>query len=170
MKKQYAADTSALEKKLSRVMERLGVEKYQYDWSQSRNGSNCYVEMIYDGHVYRFENSTDKSKKAGRGLVYVSDLFAAVVYSLEGLARAVEQDIFTLDMLLSGVPSLPAASPLEPCFEVLGFSERPTDQQDVYAQYKKMAKQVHPDAGGSEEDFIKLTAAYHDCLATIGGE
>lgn len=166
-KKQYSGDTSVFEKKLSRVMERLGVQKYQCDWTQSKNGSSCYVEMHYGGSVYRFENSTEKSAKCGRNLVYVSDLFAAVVYSLEGLARAVEQGIFTLDMLLAGVPALPAAAPLEPCFSALGFTSRPENADAVKLQYKRMAKVMHPDAGGSEEAFTALNDNYATCLKTV---
>lgn len=167
MKKQYSGDTAAFEKKLGRVMERLGVEKYQSDWTQRKGGSSCFVEMQYGGSTYRFENSTEKSAACGRNLVYVSDLFAAVVYSLEGLARAVEQGIFTLDMLLAGVPALPAAPPLEPCFQALGFAERPSDAEAVKTQYKRMAQALHPDKGGSAEAFTALTENYHACLLAM---
>ena len=170
MKKQYSGDTAAFEKKLGRVMERLGVQKYQCDWTQGKNGSSCYVEMRYGGSVYHFENSTEKSAKCGRGLTYVSDLFAAVVYSLEGLARAVEQGIFTLDMLLAGVPALPAAQPLEPCFAALGFSSRPDNAEEVKTQYKRMAKVMHPDAGGDKDAFVTLEVHYRRCLELLGGD
>lgn len=52
-KKQYSGDFKAFEQKLTRVMGRLGVEKYSYDWTQSRGGSSCYVEMLYKGSTYR---------------------------------------------------------------------------------------------------------------------
>ena len=170
MKKQYSGDTAAFEKKLARVMERLGVEKYTYDWTSGRTGSSCYVEMRYGASTYRFENSSDKSKKCGRNLTYASDLFAAVVYSLEGLARAVEQGIFTLDMLLAGVPALPEGKPLEPCFVALGFTERPSDKDAVKVQYKRLAKVLHPDAGGSKEAFATLTDNYTACLMKLEGD
>ncbi|WP_195614486.1 J domain-containing protein [Intestinimonas butyriciproducens] len=167
MRKQYSGTAEDFEKKLGRVMERLGVEKYQCDWTQGRGGSSCWVEMHYGGSVYRFENSTAKSAACGRGLTYASDPFAAVVYSLEGLARAVEQGIFTLDMLLAGVPALPAAPPLEPCFQALGFTQRPESAEEIKAQYKRLAKVMHPDSGGSEEAFIALTENYEACLRAM---
>lgn len=170
MKKQYSGDTATFEKKLGRVMERLGVKKYQYDWTQSKNGSSCFIEMHYGGSVYRFENSTEKSAKCGRNLVYVSDLFAAVIYSLEGLARAVEQGIFTLDMLLAGVPALPASAPLEPCFAALGFSEMPAGAEQVRQQYRRLSKVMHPDAGGDETAFRALTGNYEKCMKALAGE
>lgn len=161
---------AALEKKLGRVMERLNVEQYSYDWTTQRTGSSCYVEMRYGASTYRFSNSTEKSAKCGRNLTCVSDLFAAVVYSLEGLARAVEQGIFTLDMLLAGVPALPSAPPLEPCFAALGFDARPEDIDTVKAQYRRMAKVMHPDKGGSEEAFTALTKNYNACLLMMEKE
>ena len=157
---------------MARVMERLSVEKdaYTYDWSQSRNGSSCHVEMRYHGGVYRFENSTEKSAACGRNLIYAADLFAAVVFSLEGLARAVEQGIFTLDMLLVGVPSLPAAvAPLEECFTALGFDRRPENVGEVRERYKVLAKQRHPDKGGSALAFNLLRENYAACLEKMEG-
>lgn len=148
-------------------MARLGVDQYQSDWYQRKGSSSCYVEMQYGGKAYRFENSTEKSAKCGRDLVYVSDLFAAVVYSLEGLARAVEQGIFTLDMLLAGVPALEEGTTLEPCFAALGFSKRPETAEEVKAQYRRMAKVMHPDAGGDANAFNALTENYSSCLAAL---
>ena len=172
MKRVYAATPAELEKELTRVMERLGVDQdaYTYDWSQSRNGSRCHVEMRYGGGVYRFENDTAKSAACGRNLVYAADLFAAVVYSLEGLARAVEQGIFTLDMLLAGVPSLPAAEPLEECFVAMGFDRRPESVEEVREHYKALAKQHHPDKGGSALAFNLLRENYAACLQRMEGK
>lgn len=171
-KKQYNGDLDFFERKLGRVMERLGVEKYQWDWSQSRAGATCWVEMRYGASAYRFENSSRKSSECGRGLIYASDLLASIVYSLEGLVRAVEQGIFTLDMLLVGVPALPAAHDLEPCFVALGFSERPTSVEEVKRQFNRLAKVTHPDMGGDGKAFAALSDNYQACLELVkeGGE
>lgn len=166
--KQYSGNMGDFEKKLARVMERLGVEKYDHDWNSRKDGSSCYVEMRYGASTYRFENSSQKSKACGRNLTYVSDLFAEIVYSLEGLARAVEKGIFTLDMLLVGVPALPAAEPLEPCFAALGFTKRPNNQDEVKAQYHKLVKEQHPDAGGSNEAFIAMRMNYEAAMELMG--
>ena len=168
MMKQYSMTLEDAEKKLGRVMDRLGVEKYQSNWTHGKSGSSCYVEMRYGASTYRFDNSTAKSAACGRNLTYVSDLFAAVVYSLEGLARAVEQGIFTLDMLLVGIPALPeAAAPLEPCFTAMGFTEMPCGVEQVKAQYRLMSKALHPDAGGDAAAFAALTRNYEACLAAL---
>lgn len=167
MDKQYTKNAEYYEAKLTKVMTRLGVETYSYDWNQRRGEAECYVEMRYGGRTYRFENSSTKSAETGRGLKLVSDIFASVVLSLEGLARAVEQGIFTLDMLLEGVPALPEASTIEPCFQSLGFSRRPASADEVNAQYHKLAKVLHPDVGGDADAFITLQRNYQECLQLI---
>lgn len=171
VKKTYAASSDELEKKLARVMKRLGVPegKYQYDWTQNRDRASCYVQMVYHGSAYRFENDTDKSAESGRNLRYTSDLFAEIVYSLEGLARAVERGIFTLDMLLAGVPALPAAEPLEPCFAALGFTRRPERAEEVTSAYHRLAPEAHPDTGGSAEKFRELRENYRKAMEIMGG-
>lgn len=166
-KKHYSGSMDDHIRKLERVMARLGVEKYQYDWNQSKGGGSCWVEMVYHGAAYRFENSTEKSAKAGKKLSYISDLMGAVVYSLEGLARAVEQEIFTLDMLLQGVPALPGGEPVEPCFHILGFDHRPETAEAVKARFRELAKMAHPDKGGTEEAFMALKAAYEECIKVL---
>lgn len=166
-RKQYSGDFATMEKKLARVMDRFGVDQYESSWTQGKGGSSCFVEMRYRGSTYRFENTTEKSAACGRNLTYASDLFAAVVYSLEGLARAVEQGIFTQDMLLEGVPALPSAPPLEPCFQALGFSSRPANIEEVKAQYRRMARVMHPDSGGTQESFTALSDNYEACLKAM---
>ena len=47
MPKQYRGTLEDFEKKLSRVMERLGVDAdhYQCDYHESKAGCSCFVEM-----------------------------------------------------------------------------------------------------------------------------
>lgn len=170
MKRQYSGSMDDFEKKLGRVMDRLGVKKYQSNWSQGKDGASCFVEMVYGGKVYRFENSSQKSAACKRNLSNVTDLFAEVVYSLEGLARAVEKEIFTLDMLLAGVPALPAAPPLKPCFAAMGFSSVPASEEEIKKQYKRLAKAFHPDAGGEKEAFEALNRNYKACMEIVRGK
>lgn len=168
-KKQYAGTIETYEAKLARVMTRLGVDDdhYQCDYHESKAGCVVFVEMQYGGKAYRFENSSAKSAACGRNLTFKSDLLGEIVYSLEGLARAVEKGIFTLDMLLVGVPALPAGRPLKPCFQAMGFTETPKDVETVKARYHRMAEVLHPDKGGDAAAFAKLRENFEACLAAM---
>lgn len=168
--KKYTGSTADAEKKLARVMDRLGVERYQVDWSNSRSDTLVWVEMVYKTSTYRFENSASKSIATGRGLTTISDLLFSIVYSLEGLARAVEQGIFTLDMLMKGVPALPAARSIPRCYKLLGFTDTPASEAEIHKKYRELARQMHPDAGGSAKAFTELGQAYNESVKLFRGE
>lgn len=44
-------------------------------------------------------------------------------------------------------------------FRFMGFNQIPASVEDVRDRYRTLAKQLHPDAGGSPEDFQKLKDA-----------
>lgn len=152
--KQYASGES-YEKKLHKVMERLGVKDFNYNWDRF----SCYVEFRYKNDLYRFDHTLEKAKTKGINLKYGSDVFAQVVLALEDLARMVERGIYDLSTWVSGMKYLPAPVEIPSFFQFLGFAEIPASQGDVDVRYKTLAKQMHPDAGGETEDFQKLKNA-----------
>lgn len=165
MPKQYA-EPAAYEAKLEKVMSRLGIEQYDYDWSRFE----CWVAFTYKGQPYRFSHSVENAKAHGIDIRYGSDVFAQVVLSLEDLARMVERGIYDLSTWVAGMKYLPTGKPLEPCFLGLGFIERPKTTDEVKAQYRRMAKALHPDAGGSEVAFCALEKNYRQCLELVQEE
>ncbi len=152
-KKYRSAD--AYEKKLERVMERLGVEWFNFNWDRW----GCWIEFRYRGELYRFDHSTEKAQSRGVNLRYGSDCFAQVVLSLEDLARMVERGIYELSTWVAGMKYLPPPIEVPSFFEFLGFQEVPSDAEEVRARYRTLAKQLHPDAGGNAGDFEKLQRA-----------
>jgi molecular chaperone DnaJ len=44
-------------------------------------------------------------------------------------------------------------------YDILGVSENST-QEEIKKTYKKLAKEKHPDVGGSEDEFKKISVAY----------
>ena len=156
--KQYA-EPSTYEAKLEKVMGRLGVEKYDYDWSRRE----CWIEFYYKGQLYRFDHSIDNAKAHGINIQYGSDVFAQVVLSLEDLARMVERGIYDLSTWVAGMKYLPQAKSVKPCFSFLQFDQTPSIGE-LKSRYRSLCKVYHPDAGGTEEQFIKLRAAYEECL------
>lgn len=154
VKKQYAAP-DIYEKKLERVMERMGVTDYNYDWG--RHGA--WIEFFYKGQLYRFDHSVEKAKERGFNLTYGSDVFAQLVITLEDLARMAERGIYELQTWISGMKFLPPPVILPECFKALGFTEIPSDVAEINVRFKTLAKQVHPDMGGDEESFIVLQNA-----------
>ena len=148
------------ERKLSRVMERLGVTDYNYNWD--RHGA--WVEFRLKGELYRFDHSVDKAQARGIDLRYGSDAFAQIVLSLEDLARMVERGIYELQTWVAGMKYLPPAVEVPSFFRALGFAEIPSGPEEVKARYRALAKVAHPDAGGKQEDFEALQRAAEQAL------
>jgi hypothetical protein len=157
--KQYASAEN-YEAKLDKVMSRLGIEKYNYNWDRF----SCWVEFTYKGQVYRFSHSIENAKAHGQTVRYGSDVFAQVVLALEDLARMVERGIYDLSTWVAGMKYLPPAADIPDCFRVLGYDRIPENQEDVSKRYKNLAKSAHPDAGGSNEQFQTLTDAYNQAV------
>lgn len=50
----------------------------------------------------------------------------------------------------------------------LGFEQIPSGQEEVRARYRTLAKQMHPDAGGRQEDFEALKRAAEQGMQYFG--
>ncbi len=158
-KKQYG-EASSYESKLSRVMERLGVS--EFNWDYNRHGS--WVEFRYKGSLYRFDHSVEKAKLKGMNLSYGSDAFAQIVLALEDLARMVERGIYDLQTWVSGMKYLPPVVEVPTFFKQLGFDRIPESSEDVKIRFRALAKQTHPDSGGNSDDFNVIKKASEDAL------
>lgn len=163
MTKQYAAAEN-YEQKLERVMERLNVKEYNYNFDRF----GAWVEFRYKGNMYRFDHSVENAKARGRALKYGSDAFAQIVLSLEDIARMIERGIYDLQTWVAGMKFLPQVKEVPSFFKLLGFEEIPPSVEDIKTRYKNLAKQLHPDAGGNEEDFIQLNKASEEAIKYFG--
>lgn len=160
--KKYSASVD-YEKKLKTIMDKLGVEKYNYDWTRK----DCYIEFFYKGQLYRFEHSIEKAAKSGEKISYVSDCFAQLVLTLEDIARMTARNIYELSAWIEGMKTLPKPKDIPQCFLLLGFTDIPDDVSEIKSAYRSLAKIYHPDIGGNKEDFEKYTKAKDDCLEFI---
>jgi len=159
MAKQYS-EPRFYEEKLEKVMARLGVEKFNYDWSRQA----CWVEFWYKGQLYRFDHSVANAQAHGVKIQYGSDVFAQVVLTLEDLARMAERGIYDLQTWVTGMKALPAPAEIPRCFTTLQFTERPQSVEQVNEAYRRLSKVLHPDGGGTAEQFKALTRARDEAL------
>ena len=158
-RKQYSKAVD-YEKKLVGVMQRIGAESYNYDWTRTE----CWIEFTLGGQLYRFEHSLQKATDAGQKLSLVSDCFAQLVITLEDISRMSERGIYKLSSWIEGMKALPPPKIIPPCFAALGFvGDIPTEQQ-VKERYRALAKVTHPDKGGTADAFAQLTTSYEACL------
>ena len=140
------------EKKLKKVMERFGAETYNYNFDRHM----AWVEFRLQGQLYRFDHSVEKARSRGFSIVYGSDVFAQIVLSLEDLARMAERGIYEIHTWLAGMKFLPPPVIIPDCLKALGFDDIPSCVEEVKTRFKTLAKQAHPDGGGTKDAFIRL--------------
>jgi DnaJ-domain-containing protein 1 len=100
----------------------------------------------------------------------LADNIAAIAAHI-GAMRAVDRyAVGTLDQAFAGYAALPASAP-EEWWVVLQLPPTAT-LDEAEAAFRKLARNSHPDVGGSNEDMARLTAARaeaREALARLGG-
>lgn len=59
---------------------------------------------------------------------------------------------------------LPPVIEIPSFFKFLGFSEIPKGKEEVKTRYRDLAKRMHPDVGGTQEDFENLQHAAEQAI------
>ena len=114
------------ERKLIKVMKRLKIEEYQFNWDRS----SCYIEFQYEDNLYKLEHTVQKAKEKGvivlrNGLDCLSEL----VLSLEDLCQIIERGTYHLDTWLSGMKKMQLEE------------DTPEYLEEVHISYKSSGKQ-----------------------------
>lgn len=68
------------------------------------------------------------------------------------------------------VPMLAASNPIPPkppCAEVLGLAHWPVEKDELDRTFRRLAKAKHPDPGGEEVAFKRLSSAYAECVGLL---
>jgi hypothetical protein len=74
----------------------------------------------------------------------------------------------------SALPPPAGSKPKRPWWEVLRYPAEQDEREylsapEVEARYRTMAKKLHPDAGGTDDEMIELTAARDEAVAELTG-
>jgi hypothetical protein len=71
-----------------------------------------------------------------------------------------------LDDVSGGVETIWSRG-VDTMFEMLGLKKMPASERELKTAYRKAAKAAHPDAGGTDEQFRQVYAAYQSLLMTL---
>lgn len=99
----------------------------------------------------------------------VADNIAAIAAHIDALRRIERYGVGSLEQALAGYKALPADSAAD-WRQVFGFTAGsvPTLEQ-LDGAYKRLAKERHPDKGGSDEAMFHLNRSHDFALAELGG-
>lgn len=92
---------------------------------------------------------------------------AKTIEALRGIERWGSTDL--LNRAFTGFAALPAPNAIDPWQLTLSLPTNASIEQ-IEARYRELAKQKHPDAGGSDAEFQVLHAAYQAAKAEKGRE
>lgn len=123
--------------------------------------------------------------RKGKSFVMAQDAFETIAGNLRSLALAIDA-MRTLERhgggtmmerAFDGFSALPppaGAKPKRPRWQVLRFPESEEDREllsvgEIEARYRTLAKKMHPDMGGSDEEMAELNEARTDALEAIEG-
>jgi hypothetical protein len=71
-----------------------------------------------------------------------------------------------LDDVMGGVETIWSRG-VDTMLEILGLTKMPSSERELKSAYRKAAKAAHPDAGGTEEVFRQVYAAYDSLMMTL---
>lgn len=96
----------------------------------------------------------------------VADNIAAIAAHIEAIRAVDRYGVGTIEQAFAGYTALPQQA--SPWWVVLEFSERPTSLALVEDRHAQLAKQHHPDRGGSVDVMAKINAARDAARMDLG--
>ncbi|QQK74233.1 hypothetical protein HUG15_00420 [Salicibibacter cibarius] len=94
------------ESKLIKVMRRLKIEHYRFNWDRN----SCYIEFRYQDKSYRLEHSIQNAKEKGIILRNGLDCLMELIHSLEDLCGIINRGTYTLETWIAGMNLSPEES------------------------------------------------------------
>ncbi|UOQ94768.1 hypothetical protein MUO14_07500 [Halobacillus shinanisalinarum] len=125
------------ERKLMRVIKRLKIEDYNFNWDRN----SCFIEFHYQTESYRLEHSIEKAKEKGIILRNGLDCLNELTQSLEDLCVIIDRGTYKFEAWISGMKQ---SSP-EQEIQIPEFHE------EFHIRYKSLGIQNHSKYNKSEE-------------------
>lgn len=141
---------------------------------QRLGGTNLIISsnlpLRRDGLPYaRPGNITDTGvavyfRYAGRDMCFACDCWIGIENNIQSIAKTIEalrgiERWGASDMMeraFTGFAQLPQS---EPWWLILKFDSPPTTAEQLKERFRELAKTVHPDVGGSHEEFCRMQQA-----------
>ncbi|MFC2949842.1 hypothetical protein [Virgibacillus sediminis] len=123
-------DQLTCERKLSRVMKRLRVRNFNFNWDRK----SCFIEFRYQERSYRLEHSIEKAKKRGIFLNNGLDCLLELTKSLEDLCGIIERGTYPFEAWIAGMEQATAQEE-----EISEYEE------EFHIRYRSTGKQTPSD-------------------------
>jgi hypothetical protein len=127
-------EQNVYERKLIKVMKRLEIESYHFNWDRD----SCFIEFHYHENSYRLEHSIKNAKKRGIILNNGLDCLMELTVSLEDLYGIMNRGIGKFETWISGMK------------QTSSDQEIPEFEEEFHISYKSLGNQSHSDFNRGE--------------------
>ena len=159
----YLTVSSALDR-LEQELARMGATRVEVcaDFDSGRGGKVSRTEargadpgvvVAFERGGKRYELPCDTYTVGFYGPSALAQNIAAVAAHLEAIRAVERHGVATVDQLMGAFQALPAPAGWR---ELLGS---PATLEEAEANYRRLARTAHPDAGGSDDEMARLNAA-----------
>jgi hypothetical protein len=98
----------------------------------------------------------------------VADNLAAIAHHAEAVRGQLRWGVADVAQAFAGFKALPAASAATPWWQILGFTDGQTiTEQAIQERWERLARENHPDRGGSANRMAEINAARDEGLRRL---
>jgi hypothetical protein len=168
--RRFTASQQTTIRDLQRIMTKIGATSLKIDQDVMQGG----VKVIFDRAGKRYVRECKKYSDSIDNLRAIGLQIEYLYRALEVLANDIDESSFDIefDTIFGGLIATPDDSALllgdgkQPWHVLLGVQKEAT-HNDIRNAFRALSKVHHPDAGGNEEDFKRLRAAYDDGMKAV---
>jgi hypothetical protein len=135
----------------------------RWDWNADRYGA--WVEWVHQQQLYRLERrqeslASDPAAAVTGGVQALQD----IIHALDHLNALAALNLGPWSQWIHALAVSSSRRPVEPCFLLLGFAERPVDPLEVRDRYRQLCQPLDPDNSHDQHTLLQLREALDDAL------
>ncbi|WP_082233132.1 hypothetical protein [Halobacillus massiliensis] len=118
------------EKKLAKVIKRLKVENFIFNWDRN----SCFIEFEYKEQTYRLDHTVDKAKEKGIILRNGLDCLTELTQTLEDLCQIIDRGTYKFETWIYGMRKTGMVKEVD----------EPEFHEEFHIKYKSSGKHSRP--------------------------
>ncbi|KZZ85588.1 MULTISPECIES: hypothetical protein [Bacillaceae] len=130
-------EQNVCELKLVKVIKRLKIEDYNFNWDRN----SCFIEFYYKQEAYRLEHSIEKANEKGILLRNGMDCLNDLTDSLEDLCAIIDRGTYRFETWIAGMKQSPPKQ------------EPPEYQEEFHIRYRSSGVPHYPELQRNETPF-----------------
>jgi hypothetical protein len=138
------------------------------DWTSGPHGTLCFSETSRETGVAVYFTLQGRQQVLACDKWYrAADNIWAVYRHVDAMRGLDRWGVGSIAQAFAGYAALPAPPAPKTCFEILGVAASAT-AEEIKAAFRSLAKEKHPDGGGTNAEMVTVLDAYKEALRRVG--